>query len=346
MKRGKHKKPCQLQFRKKLFSFHQYWIMYFTERYLNESEKDFVCFIKARSYHLAKKILRDRLAEEKEVLKVKAIQGYMLHKDFKGRNRSKLSIQDWDDIKSAAFPNLNNFLFKKETPRPENYTNRFNQTDYKHLKTIGFKKGKDNWSTQNRKGLFLPPHQRKGKKWNGDKWIKWDKAERIKVKNEIINALILNNHNRSAAARYLKVSRNTLYKLLCRCESMEWWNEKYPIIRMAPPSIPTEQRSALQKKVMHEKMQKGWSPFSYLTKEQNELRVNNLIKAKKAQSEQYLKSLVPKIKSALENNQNIRSEAAKSINVKPHTFRKWIRKTAHLVDWNSKYPNPRQNKNV
>ena len=118
-KNQKKSKGSQYKFRRTEYRFYQYWIIYYTERYQNGSEKDFATFIKAKSYDLAKTILHLKLKEDLNI-KPRAIQGFMLHKGYRNaRNFKKLSLSDWADVKNASFPNLNNFLFKKEMTRPE-----------------------------------------------------------------------------------------------------------------------------------------------------------------------------------------------------------------------------------
>ena len=360
----KKSKSCQKKFRKEVFSFYQYWIIYFTEKVkISEGkfvEKDFVTFIKAKSYDLSKIILTQKATEDfinessnfsdqisvserkklKSKIKIKSIRPYMLHKNYKNTklNRS-FSLEDWDHVKKSAFPNLKNFLFKKELPRPEGFTNKFNQTDYRRLKNIGFKSGEENWSRKNRKGIYLPVDERKGMIYKG-KWVKWDKEEMKKTKNQIIEAFALNNNNRKKSAEYLNLGRSSLYKLMVRIESLDWWNENYPYTRLPPPKIPTEIRSELQKKAMKKRMANGEVPFSSLSKDQKKACVKNRVKALKKSSLKYRKSLVPVIIEALKNNSNVRSKAAESLNVKDQTFRKWLRLTKDLVNWKKEYPSP------
>ena len=246
-------------------------------------------------------------------------------------------MADWENVKNASFPNINNFLFKKETKRPEGYSNRFNKTDYEHLRTIGFKSGEENWSKQHRKGKFLPLNKREGKKWTGDKWVQWDKDEMRKTKNQIIDALIQNDNNRKKAASYLKIGRTTLYRLMYRCAKMEWWNENFPVSRPIPPRVSREERSATQSRVMLQRKAEGKVIFQK-NEEQEAKRLRNLKAKLNEQARQYRESLVPIIKDSLSKNNNKRAQAARSINVKPPTYRKWMRMTQHLVDWAKEYP--------
>ena len=343
MKKGRKSKGSQYSFRRKNFSFHQYWLMYFTECYSDKTQKDFGTFIKAKSYSLAKIILKQKSIEDNPSVKLKAICGYMMHKDYRNnRSNEKLSMSDWENIRNSCFPNLNNFLFKKEIPRPEGYTNKYNQTSYDHIKKIGFKKGANNWSTQNRKGKHKSLSERKGLKWNGGDWVEWDKEEMRQTKNKIIDALIVSKNNRSKAADYLKISRSTFHKLMFRCEEKSWWHEHYPIVKVDPPRVSSAERSATQKRVMKKRREDGL-PFFHKTKESEEKRVLGLQKAKDKQKLEYRSALIPKIKKALSENQNIRSLAAKSLNVKQGTFKAWLAKTKHWVDWKNEYPSSYNN---
>lgn len=337
-KAGRKRKTSQYKFRRQVFQFDQYWLMYFTERYPDETEKDFMSVIKARSYREAIRLLKNKSKADDSSCKIKAILGYMLHKEYRNTKTKKLlSIAEWEKIRASAFPNLNDVLFKKELPRPEGYTNRFNSATAEDTKGRGFKKGEDNWSRKNRKGIYLPVDQRKGKKWRGDKWVQWDKEEMNKTKDSIVHALILNDNNRFKTADYLKMGRTTLYRLMARCEHPDWWRENFPIAKRIPPRVSKEERSATQKRVMAERKAKGL-PFFDKSKAAEAKRIDALKKAKAKTSLEYKKTLIPKIQKALLANDNIRTKAAESLGVKVATFKRWMEITKDLVDWVSEYP--------
>ena len=180
-KKKKVNRGVQYKFRRQKFDFDQYWNINYTERYKDGSEKDFKTFIRANSYESAKKVLISRIQEEDPDIKVKAIQGFMFHGNYKIHKNRRLTFENWEQIKKASFPNYNNTLFKKEIARKEGYSNRFNKTDMDHIRSIGFKSGADNWSHQNRKGIYLPIEERKGMIYKG-KWVKWDEDEMQKTK--------------------------------------------------------------------------------------------------------------------------------------------------------------------
>ena len=316
MKKKKRKnKGAQYKFRRKVFDFDQYWNINYTEKYKDGSERDFKTFIRAKSYDLAKEILIEKLKDEDPSIKVKAVQGFMFHGNYKIHKNRRLTFENWEQIKKASFPNYNNILFKKEITRKEGYTNRFNKTDISHILSIGFKKGKDNWSHQNRKGIYLPIEERKGMIYKG-KWVKWDEKEMEKTKKQIIDGLELHKNNKLQTAKYLKISRNALYSMMSRIEPMDWWNKNYPYVRLAPPRIPTEVRSRLQKDAMQKRMEAGEIPFGNLTEDQKKRKVENIKKAKARKRDIFYKDIIPKIKNALPKFNNSRKKTAEHLNLK------------------------------
>ena len=338
-KRGRKPKSIQAKFRAKTFQFHQYWNISYTEKYKNGEEKDFKTFIRAKSFSSAKKILKLRLEEEDPFIKIKAIQGFMFHKDYKSDNGKKLGLEEWNQIRTAAFPNTSNVIFKHFMPRPDWKSNRFNATDHEHLKTIGFQKGPNNWSTLNRKGKSLAMELRQGKMWTGSEWVDWDKEDMNRIKNAIISALIKHDNIRLRAAKELGMNRNCLYKVMSRIVGVDW-KKDYPPPRLAPPRVPKEQRSATQKRVMQEMMANGHKPFSNLTEDQKAKRLKNMLAAKKKKTQKRLDYYVPKMKESLDACGNSRKLAAEHLGLKIAHFRKLIHETQHIVDWAKEYPTP------
>lgn len=337
----KKKANIQSKFRKENFNFHQYWNLNYTEKYSDGTEKDFKTFIKAKSYAFAKEILIKRLREDDPKLKIKAVHGFMFHKDYHLTCNRKLKLKDWERIRTAAFPNVSNSLFKLEIARDPNKTNRFNETDYERIKTIGFKSGKDNWSVKNVKGKVLDLDKRSHMIYKG-KWMKWDKDCRDNTKREIIDALISNDNIRQKAAESLKWSRNRLYTLMSRFPEIDW-NEEYP-----PPKPFENARkpdpqvlSRATQKSMKKRMSNGFTPFA-LTPEQEKKRKAGREKhceKLRAQREVRFQSQIKLIKEALRNNNNKRNKAAKSLGWKMSYLSKIMTKTRHLVDWKTEFPN-------
>jgi len=335
------KKNFQYRARRTIYNFHQYWNMHYTERYQDGSEKDFKTFIKAKSYESAKEILKKRIKEDDLNTKLKALHGFMFHENYRPVSKPRIRIEEWEQIRKAAFPNQHNVLFKYEVERSPLKSNRFNKTDYKHLKTIGFKSGEDNWSTQNTKGKILPLSKRSHMIFKG-KWVPWDRECRNNTRQDIINALILNGNVRMKAAKHLNISRNKLYKLMSRFPEVDW-DQRYPPpkpfinARKPDPKVLSE---AL-KKSMKIRMENGEKPFK-LTPEQEEKRKinrekhNEKLRAKRAIR---LNKQIELIKDALSKNDNKRNKAAEYLGWKSSYLSKIMRLTKHLVNWSIEYPN-------
>mgnify|MGYP003641671171 CR=1 FL=1 len=334
---SKKSQSIQAKFRKETFSVHQYWSISYTERYEDGTEKDFKTFIKAKSYELAKHFLTKRLQEDNPFLKVKSIQGFMLHKDFKSSIKGVMGIKQWGQVRSASFPNIHNVLFKHEVPRPEGYTNRFNKTDEEHVKKIGFKKGEKNWSTLHRKGRTLPINQREGMIYVG-KWVKWDKALMEHTRNQLISSLVSNGNNRSKAAESLGVSRHKFYDLLKRFPSINWM-EDYP----APAPDFTRERgpkvSQRNRQSMLKRMSDGHKPFD-LSRESEEKRVQSLLSFHNSKLNQKMDKWEPLIRTAFEENGNIRRKSAEYLGIKVSYLSKLMKQLKSRVDWLKEYPPP------
>jgi hypothetical protein len=336
MRKKRKKVNCQKVYRSTLFDFDQYWNINYTECYKDGSEKDFKTIIKANSYKNAKKFLAKRLAEDS--VKIKAVQGFMLHGNYKGNNNRKLTTKSWELIKDASFPNENNFLFKKEIKREKWKSNRFNATNYKHLKTIGFKGGSESYSTIHRKGKHLPLSERVGKKWTGAKWVKWDEDEMRETKTRISSALMACDNNRFHTAKYLNIGRGNLYKMMKRIEGLEWWNKHYPIKRHPPPRVSKEERSKTQSRVMKELMSKGHVPFSSLSSSQQKKRYENMCATKRQKKEIRLAFWKPKIINALKLCENSRVNAAFYLGIKTSHLKKLMVETKPDVNWAKEFP--------
>ena len=333
----KKNKNIQAKFRRQYFRTDQYWNINYTEYYQNGLESDFKTFIKARSYESAKDFLRKRLSEDNSGVKIKAVQGFMFHKNYKNANNVKLRIKEWEQIRAASFPNENNILYKLEIPRDPDKTNRFNKTDYKHIKSIGFKKGKDNWSHVNNKGKVRAIKDREGMIYQG-KWMKWDKEIMDTTRKMLINALIKFNGNRSKSADYLCMCRNKFYNLMSKFPSIDW-NKEYPTPKPFSNSrkASSELRSKVQKEVMKKQIAKGFKPFP-LSKEANERRREKINKTKRDSRKKFLDAFIPKVKEALSKSDNSRKDAAKLLGIKGSYLSKVMRQTKGRVNWLKEFP--------
>jgi DNA-binding protein Fis len=341
-KKIKPKKSRQGEYRRTTFSSAQYWNLNYTERYGSGIEKDFKAIIYAKSYQVAIHILKARLYEDDPKTKVKAIQGFMFHKDYHSNSNGRLGVKEWEQIRKSSFPNENNFLFKLEIPRSPDKTNRFNRTDFVQLKSIGFAKGESNWSKRNRKGKVLPIEERAHKIWRGH-WVDWDPSLRQAAKNKLIEVLVKSNNNRTHASELLGVSRNSLYKQFSKFPEVDWKKE-YP-----PPSPPrplkNPNRSLAMKASMARRLANGELPFGdYHSPSTAAKRIENMTKAKRVKRQAQIEEMLPKLDLALKETEGNRSKAAQLLELSPSVFGKLLRATKDRVNWSEKYPSKFANK--
>ena len=332
-------KNIQAKFRKETFRTDQYWNINYTELYLNGDEADFKTFIKARSYESAKHILKKRLGEDGGIVKIKAVHGFMFHKGYKSADNLKLRLKEWEQIRSASFPNQNNVLYKLEVERAEGKTNRFNTTDYDHIKSIGFKKGKENWSHIHNKGQSRPLKDREGMVYCG-KWVVWDKEVMNSTRQDLIDALIHTSGNRLKAAQLLGVSRNKFYNLMSKFPNIDW-NSEYPVPKpFSTARKPCSKlRSKIQTEVMRKKVAEGFKPFP-LTPSQNASRREKIKFTQRKKRDERLRDFIPKVKEALLKNSNSRKDAAKYLGIQSSYLSKVMRQTKDQVDWQKEFPTP------
>ena len=333
---SKSAKGRQAKYRRTTFSRPRYWNINYTEKYSCGSEKDFKTIVFARSYNLALHMLEQKLKESDPLLKIKAVHGFMFHKNYHSAAIGPLGVKEWEEIRSSAFPNENNFLFKLEIPRPEGYTNRFNKTNFKMLKNIGFSKGESNWAVRNRKGKVLSIEERAHKTWKGH-WVDWDPLLRQAAKHKLMEALIKSKNNRTHAAKYLGVHRNKIYKLFRKFPEVDWEKE-YPA---PPPPRPSSSYSDSMKK----RMRDGEIPFEKGNSSDVEAkRIANMTKAKRAKRKETIEEMLPKIDSALKETGGNRTKACHLLDLSPSVFGKLLRATRGRIDWSKKYPSKFANK--
>tara|TARA_X000000950_G_scaffold43209_2_gene48490 strand:- start:41545 stop:42414 length:870 start_codon:yes stop_codon:yes gene_type:complete len=234
--RGRKKKSIQVKLRSKIFSFDQYWCLHFTEKYVDGSEKDFKCVIKARSADFAKKILSLKIKFDQPKTKVKSISAYMFRKNSE-INTKLLNLKDWDCIKKCSFPNELDILFKYNHPRPSGYTNRFNsQSSPKNR----FQKGEDARRFPNKKNYT---REEKAHMLYDGSWQPWPKKDRDGLLEKVIILFKLHNNVRSKVAENLGISIKELKSLLNKKFIEINWEKDYPVSH----EIKDEHRLLLKK---------------------------------------------------------------------------------------------------
>ena len=225
----KKKTKSQAIFKRQKFDYAQYWLLNYTTICSDSTKKYYKAFIKAKSYFLAKEILRMKLIEDggDEKLKSQSIYGDMMHAKYR-MNQQRLTIEDWANIKQSAFPNAANILFKMEVPPPKKVLS-LNPKSTANLINVGFKKGKDNWNANNTTGKSLPMEERSHKIFRG-KWMDWEPELREAQKDKLIGALLKHDHNRTKAAEELNLGRNGFYGLMKKFPEVDWNKKRNPYL--------------------------------------------------------------------------------------------------------------------
>lgn len=231
--------------KKEKYSFDQYWSVFFTERKPDGEEVDYKTIIKARSLELVKDILIKKVREAEPRLKVKSLQINLLRRKS-SINNLRLNLKDWEHVKNCAFPNIADHLFKYIHPRPEGYTNRYNNVTQKNCVKgcVKFKKGQSNRRNN------VTEEQKSQMQWKNGKWIPWPKSERKAFKNKIILALKMHENNRTYAAKHLGIGQRCLYRIM---------NQKFPEIdwkKEYPPPKPTFSGRKIDHEAKNKKIKK------------------------------------------------------------------------------------------
>lgn len=250
----------QKKLRKEKFSHDEYWNVHYTEVLEDKSERDYKTIIKANSAALAKLILQKKVKNDFPKHRVKSIQLFMLTSTSL-INDLRLTIQDWECIRNAAFPNPADFLFKYHNPRPEGYSNRFN--------TMKGVNNKNQFRAGFSPNTYVPPESEKPYWIFDGKWKKWDPKERELLKKKLQLALSMHKNSRQDAAKFLGMTRKRFYYLINKKFVEVDWEKDFPptrgnveVLRMYENKRIANMRAAHEKrkleytKKMHPKVMK------------------------------------------------------------------------------------------
>ena len=214
---GRNKKLIQSKVKNVKFQFDQYWSIKYTEVDPNSKESDYKVIIKARSYDLAKSILKIKSKKASPHCKIKGVIVNMLHTNSVV-NSLKLTLKDWECIKASSFPNSVDVLFRFKSERSE-----------KHKKQIKKLRGQPSINHLSGFSQNLTQKQKNHMKWDG-KWKPWPKLEREAFKERMFIGLKLNNNCRLKAAKYMSVSQRHFQTLLKKFPEVDW-AKKFPVQR-------------------------------------------------------------------------------------------------------------------
>lgn len=93
------------------YKYDQYYYIKYSLSFRFSPTKKYVSVVKARSASLAKEIVKLKLSRDypNADLKFHSTQMFSQQSSFQ---RRKLSISDWQNIRTCAFPNISDHLFK------------------------------------------------------------------------------------------------------------------------------------------------------------------------------------------------------------------------------------------
>jgi hypothetical protein len=230
--------------RKQKYQFDQFWAVHYTEIFTDKTERDYKAIIKARSADYAKDILIKKTKDDNPNHLLNNIQVYMFQPGG-SLNNLILTIEDWDHIHKASFPNVANVLFKHYIPRPEGWLTRTNSKKPKFSNKNAFKKSNKAHTCE------LSREEKAYMKWDG-KWKPWPVTERNALKQRIQMALKMFGNNRSQAAKHLRMHVRYLYKLMHDKFIEVDWTKEFP-----PPVVSiVDQKTDFKKR--NESIKKSW----------------------------------------------------------------------------------------
>lgn len=191
---------------------------YFTVELHLGTQKDYSTFVKAENHKNAVEVLQEYFCRKFNPLnKIKYVRIYEIKKGGKFKNKL-VDDELWFTLISSAYPNKNDELIMYEIERKSEH--RWNIPKTRKINN-GFKAGKDNWAYKNMKGKSLPLEERRNVRYNG-KWKKITEEEIAAEKKQLTEALEKCNGNKSKAAKFLQLNRNTFYKRLKRHPDTDW----------------------------------------------------------------------------------------------------------------------------
>tara|TARA_B100002019_G_scaffold86534_1_gene74955 strand:+ start:1846 stop:2517 length:672 start_codon:yes stop_codon:yes gene_type:complete len=191
---------------------------YFTIELHLGTQKDYSTFLKAENHSEAVEVLQKYCSRKFNPLnKIKYVRVYEIKKGGKFKNR--LVDDDlWFSLIAGSYPNDQDSLIMNEIERKSEH--RWNIPKIRKINN-GFKAGKENWAYKNMKGKSLPNEERRNVRYDG-KWKEISEEEVLAEQEMLKKALESCNGNKSKAAKFLNLNRNTFYKRLKRHPDVDW----------------------------------------------------------------------------------------------------------------------------
>jgi hypothetical protein len=93
------------------YNYDQYWHLHYSIICSKNFKSDFSSIIKARSQDFACQILKLKMSRDYSECGLTINKVEMISKQYLF-NGKKLNLEDWSNIRSCAFPNISDHLFK------------------------------------------------------------------------------------------------------------------------------------------------------------------------------------------------------------------------------------------
>ena len=227
------KRSIQKRLRKEKFSHNQYWVLHYTECYKDKSERDFKVFLKARSAKLALEILDLKLLKNPYFVKRKSSHIYIVHKNYNRGVIGRDGIKFWNAVRTTAFPNEFNKLFKIEKKRIKGQVGRSNWS-----KPRNYKKSKEEirqlvkegrkYTKEKNQNWYIAVSKYGKSKANHLGRVNYNDSKNAKKELEAISkAMKEAGGNVSHASDLLGISHRTLSVRLGFFKDINW-KKKYP----------------------------------------------------------------------------------------------------------------------
>lgn len=197
------------------------YFTYLTVEYHLGTQEDYTTYTRGKCLSDITESIEKYFKEELNPLNtVKYIRIYKLEcgKKF---NSIEIDNKIWGCLLQIAYPNANNKLVLTKVGEKRTTKHRCNHSLPKNGTNNGFKRGKENWAYIHKKGISKPWHKRRNIRYRG-KWVEVSEEEILREENELKEALLKANGDRSKAAKILKINRNTLYSRMRRHPDIDW----------------------------------------------------------------------------------------------------------------------------
>jgi len=324
----KKRKNIQFKSSRKKFAHNQYWVLHYTECYKDKSERDFKVFLKAKSAKLALEILDLKLSENKNFSKRKASHIYILHKKYGKHSVGSSRIVFWDAVRSTAFPNEFDKLFKIEKKRFEGQIGRRNWSPPKNYKKsdeeirVFIEAGREH--NRNKTKNWFSALSKYGKS-HSDRRGRTNYNDSEVAKKELESILFVmdgTKGNVNHAKDILRISHRSLMNRMIFFEEIDW-KKRYPNPPSRDPVYDPDKLEMGKIKALETRKKNGnLMPSNLKDPKVRKKMLETRKKNNKIRLALRLEKLKPKLEESLKRNNHLLKSVAKEFGVAVNTLRR------------------------